>query len=108
MLGVSREAAMQTCHHSTLLDFVVVFFTAEYVPYAGDYRGSRFTCPSISFCIILKKAQVFTVTREVDSSIAAYGNAIRISVSRPRESTLKPKPVPRVRMKEHYVYSNSG
>jgi hypothetical protein len=80
MLGVSREAAMQTCYHSTLLDFAVMLFIAEYVPYAGDYRGNRFTCPSISFCIIQKKkkAQVVTVTGEVVSSIAPYETAIRI------------------------------
>jgi hypothetical protein len=72
MLGVSREAAMQTRYHSTLLDFVVMLVTAEYVPYASDYRGNRFTFPAISFCIIYIRAQVATVTREVVSSIAAY------------------------------------
>jgi hypothetical protein len=30
--------------------FVVMLFIVEYVPCAGEYRGNRFTCPSISFC----------------------------------------------------------
>ena len=32
MLGVSREAAMQTCDHSTQLDFVVILFIARMFP----------------------------------------------------------------------------
>jgi hypothetical protein len=72
MVEVSRKAAMLTRYHSKVLDFVQKLVTAEYVPYASDYRGNRFTFPAISFCIIHIKAQVATVKREVVSSIAAY------------------------------------
>jgi len=55
MLGVSREAAMQTCYHSTLPDFVVMLFIAEYVPCAGDYTGNRFYLPIDLVLYYIKK-----------------------------------------------------